>query len=281
MDRASQRRRRLPSHGTVIAYLALFLVLGGSGYAATQLAGGVRVTCSAKRGRAHVTCTVVGKGARGPVGPRGLQGPQGQPGPAGTSAGPSVFTQEPAFTVDPNNNPNFLTAAGAPKPDSYFEEVYSVAEDSNAVTDAQNDLYMPLETPSKLGGTTIHLSSIQFCVNVSPNTNVNYHGQSSVSIDKATVYELNEPKPAGGSGTGTASGPPAYSARVPLLQQTYTGQTQIDDCLTASAATPQAINPDGYLVLAVTVGLTTTGTQNNTFGTNLVQFGRVTTTYTP
>ena len=289
MDRVRHAPRRLPSHGTVVAYLALFLVLGGTGYAATQIGNGVKVTCAAQRGHKHVACTVVGKtrpgprgrtGPRGPTGPRGLLGPRG---PAGASGGdgPAVYTSQPAFTVDPQNQQNFLTPMGPANPNPYLEGQQTVAEDSNPANDLQNDVYMPLLSPSQLGGAALRLSSVQFCVNISPNSNVNYPGTSSVSVDKATVYEINEPKPAGGAGTGAAGGPPAYSPRVAMLQQTYTGQTQIDDCLTASASNPQTVNPNGYLVLAVTLGLTTSGKANNTFGTNYVQFGRVTTTFTP
>jgi hypothetical protein len=229
----------LPSHGTAIAYLALFLALAGSGYAARTVVNAV------------------------------------------TGGGPTVVTQEPAYTVDPHNNPNFLTPVGGPVPNTYLEEQYTVAEDSNPVTNAQNDIYTPLQSPSKIAGGGSHLASVQFCINISANSNVNYPGHSSVQVDKATVYELNEPNPGGGPGSGNANGAPAYQHRVALLQKTFTGLTQIDNCPMISTTKPLAINRNGYLVLAVTVGLTTTGAANNTYGTNYVQLGRVTTTYTP
>lgn len=266
--------------------MALFVALGGSGYAATQIGGGVKVKCFATRNHKRVSCYVVGStgpGPRGPDGPRGPQGPKGDQGTPGTNGGngPTTFTQEPAYTVDPGNPNNFLTPMGSPSPNRYLEEEYTIAEDSNAVTDSQSDVYMPLESPSRVGGSGTHISSVQFCINISPNSNSNYSGHSTVTVDKATVYELDEPKPAGGAGTGTPGGPPAYSPRTTLLQQSYTGQSTINDCLTATAATPQAVNPDGYLVLAVTLGLTTNGIIGGNFGTNYVQFGRVTTTFTP
>lgn len=281
MDREQRKLRRLPSHGTLIAFVALFVALGGAGYAATNIGGGVKVTCKAKHGRNHVSCAVV----RGPaVGPRGPRGPQGPPGTKGASggSGPTTFTQEPAYTVDPSNNPNWLTAIGAPVPNRYLEEQYDIAQDSNPTNDVQNDIYMPLQSPSQIGGGSTHLSSVQFCINISANSNALYSGQSAVSVDKATVYELSEPNPNGGPGSGNSNGPPPYSQRTPLLQQSYTGQTQIDSCLTASTTSPQAIDPNGYLVLAVTLGLTTSGKTNaGYYGTNYVQLGRVTTTYTP
>lgn len=64
------------AHATVIAYVALFLALVGSGYAAVRIASSapVKVRCSASRRGKRVSCQVV-KGSG--VGPRGLQGPPG------------------------------------------------------------------------------------------------------------------------------------------------------------------------------------------------------------
>jgi hypothetical protein len=283
MDRGPNKRR-LPSHGTLIAYTALFLALCGSGYAATQIGGGVKVTCSATRAHKRVSCRVVGVASRGPQGPQGPTGPRGPKGDTGTggSGGPTVFTQEPAYSRDGSQPHNFLTAVGSTTPDPYFEGELTYAEDRAVDDDVQNDLYVPLESPSRIAGGVAHISSVQFCINIGTNTNSSYAGQASVSLDKATVYELSEPKPAGGQGSGNSAGPPPYSTRVTLLQQTYMSQTQIDDCPTISAATPPAVNPDGYLVLALTVGLTTSGQDAGTqFGTVPIQLGRVTTTYTP
>jgi hypothetical protein len=239
LNRDRHKRPRLPSHGTAIAYLALFLALAGSGYAARSLVSTVAAT------------------------------------------GPTVVTQEPAYTINPHNSPNFLTAITAPSPNPYLEEQYTVAEDDGAATNARSSVYMPLLSPSEIAGSARHLSSVQFCINISANSNTNYHGQSSASLAKATVYEFNEPSPGGGPGSGNANGPPAYSHPVALLQKTFSGQTQIDNCPTVSSSHPLAINRNGYLVLFVTVGLTTTGDDGGYFGTHYVQLGRVTTTYAP
>ena len=239
MDRHQHRKIRLPTHGTAIAYVALFLALAGSGYAAKTVVNAV------------------------------------------SSIGPTVITQPPAYTVDPHNNPNFLTPITTPTPNTYLEGQYTVAEDANPANNLQNDVYTLLQSPSRITGRVAHIKSVQFCINISANSNTNYPGQSSVKVAKATVYEVNEPNPAGGPGSGNANGPPPYGARVPLLQGTFTGLTQVKDCPTITASSPKAINRAGYLVLAVTVALTTSGSQNNTFGTNYVQLGRVTTTYTP
>ena len=222
-------KRALPSHGTVIAYVALFLALAGSGYAVDSVTGG----------------------------------------------GPTVVTQAPAYTIDPHNNPNYLTP---PAYSSYLEDEYTVAEDSNPVTNALDKLEAPLQSPSKIAGGTAHLASVQFCINISGNTNPQYQKQSVVKLVKAAVYQLNEANPGGGPGSGTPNGAPPYSAPVVLLQKTY-NQAQIDNCPTLSSLHPAAVNRNGYLELVVTVGLTTPG--GSPYGTNYVQMGRVTTTYTP
>jgi hypothetical protein len=279
------KRRRLPSHGTVIAYVALFLAVCGSGYAASRVGGGVKVTCRATRSHKRVACSVVGttSGPRGPQGPKGTDGKNGTNGTNGNPGGdgPTVFTQQPAYAADPTNVSGYLIPFVGPTPNRFGEDQFTVAEDTAVDNDRQNSVYIPLQSTSQVGGTPTHLSSVQFCINISPNTNTSYHGTSTVSLDKATVYELNEPKPAGGANTGTAGSPPAYSAPVTLVQQSFSGQVDIDDCPTVTASTPPAVDPTGYLYLELTVGLTTTGAMSGQFGTNSIQFGRVTTTYTP
>lgn len=68
-------KRSIPSPAMVIACLSLFVAMGGTGYAATQLASGqegaVASKAKAKRGR---------RGKRGPTGPAGPAGPAGAPG---------------------------------------------------------------------------------------------------------------------------------------------------------------------------------------------------------
>lgn len=68
-------RKRGPSSGTVLALIALFVALGGTGYAASA---------GHSRAARHHRLTVVGlRGPRGQQGARGLQGPPGPQGPAG------------------------------------------------------------------------------------------------------------------------------------------------------------------------------------------------------
>jgi Collagen triple helix repeat (20 copies) len=79
---------RRPSHATVVAYLALFLALGGVGYAASSFPAN-SVGTRQLRNRA-VTLAKISRGARsalrgrvGPRGPDGLAGPRGAKGDTG------------------------------------------------------------------------------------------------------------------------------------------------------------------------------------------------------
>jgi hypothetical protein len=125
--RAAVRSRARLTHGTVVAYVALFFALGGSGYAATQLGGHskgapvapvahaargskLKVHCTATNGGKKVKCVAVTGVVRGPQGPQGPPGPkgaQGIPGKNGTSTtgssggggGTTVFVQPPAYAI--------------------------------------------------------------------------------------------------------------------------------------------------------------------------------------
>lgn len=78
MSLRSHSRSYRPSPSLVVAILALFVALGGTGYAATQVVGkGARHGRHGRhlaKGHAH---------AKGERGPRGPAGPQGRPGPTG------------------------------------------------------------------------------------------------------------------------------------------------------------------------------------------------------
>lgn len=68
------RTRPIPSPAMIVACVALFLALGGTGYAAGHLtAGGGKERASKSKDQAK----------RGPRGKRGLRGPQGLPGQVG------------------------------------------------------------------------------------------------------------------------------------------------------------------------------------------------------
>jgi len=88
-------RRRMPSPAMVVACMALFVALGGTGYAASgALSNGGPATVAKKHRR------VVLRGPRGPRGPRGFTGAAGPTGPQGPQGPQGVQgTQGPAGTA--------------------------------------------------------------------------------------------------------------------------------------------------------------------------------------
>ena len=91
------RKLATPSPALVIAILALFVALGGTGYAATEAGGGAHIPATKKT---KVNAGPRGpRGFRGPQGPRGAQGPQGPAGPKGASGtnGTNGTNGSPAF----------------------------------------------------------------------------------------------------------------------------------------------------------------------------------------
>jgi len=106
---------KLPSPAMIVACLALFAAMGGTGYAAGQLAHEASARASkAKRGP---------RGKRGPAGPAGVQGPQGAIGPRGDS-GPKGDRGEigPAGPVELRyvEGPTVTVAAGGKEVEQVF-----------------------------------------------------------------------------------------------------------------------------------------------------------------
>jgi len=89
-------KRSIPSPAMVIACVALFVAMGGTGYAATQLTAGQEGATVSKKGKAKGKRGPAGpagpKGEQGPKGPQGPQGPKGDTGPAGANTS-SAFAQ--------------------------------------------------------------------------------------------------------------------------------------------------------------------------------------------
>jgi hypothetical protein len=262
-----------------VACVALFLALGGTGWAAiAQSSTPVKVTCVAMRGHRKLKCVVVkgsaGRpGATGATGKTGPPGPPGPPGPAGPSGG-TVLTQQPAFTVEPEPA-GYLFAGTYPSAVPYDgDEQFLAYNSSGTNANTPQDLVTPLLSPSSLSGSAVDISSVEFCMNLSPSENSTTGG--SLSLVNATVYEMDEPAPSGMT-PGDSSGPPAYDPPTTLIQQSFTGETDVKGCLTASPPTPAVVAPGGYLLLDLTVEFT----QSDKTAQNYVQLGRVTTTYTP
>jgi hypothetical protein len=84
---------RRPDHGTALAYVALFLSLGGTGYAAAKVTGrdvrdGSLTAAEIKDGSLRARDFRAGDLPAGPQGPAGPDGPKGDAGSAGP-AGPA------------------------------------------------------------------------------------------------------------------------------------------------------------------------------------------------
>jgi hypothetical protein len=154
---AAVRSRARLTHGTVVAYVALFFALGGSGYAATQLGGHskgapvahaargskLKVHCTATNGGKKVKCVAVTGVVVGPRGPQGPPGPKGPPGNNGTSTtgsgggggGTTIFEQPPAYaigneaaTVSCTVGTDGFSGSGAP---TEFDQTQSWSASSN------------------------------------------------------------------------------------------------------------------------------------------------------
>jgi len=80
--------KQLPSPAMVVASVALFVAMGGTGYAATQLVEGKGTATASKKAKHGPRGP---KGATGPAGPAGLAGPTGPAGATGP-AGPKGAT---------------------------------------------------------------------------------------------------------------------------------------------------------------------------------------------
>lgn len=110
-----------PKHGTIAAYLALFIALGGTSYAATQLAansvGNKQLRNSAvtgakvRNGSLSATdfrSSSLPKGATGASGPAGATGPAGPTGASGSA--PVIANVVNNGTVDPATSTGLTSA---------------------------------------------------------------------------------------------------------------------------------------------------------------------------
>jgi hypothetical protein len=101
-----QRKFKYPRHSTVVAYLALFIALGGSAYAVSGGSPGMIRACVSRNGVFHAPRG--GQCARGQQmlvwNQQGLKGPKGDPGTAGAQGQPGSQGAQgitgPTGTVD-------------------------------------------------------------------------------------------------------------------------------------------------------------------------------------
>jgi hypothetical protein len=272
------------THATAIAYLALFLALGGSGYAATRIAvaarsAPVKVRCSASHGHKKVGCEIV-KGSG--VGPRGVQGP---PGPA-TSPGPTVLTQAPGYSHPPAPASQFpWTNTSGQSYDTGEEQEFTAFSQYSPQPLQTTTLETALLSPSQIGDGSERLAAVQFCYGVFNGTDPGQQYMSTLQITNAEVVEYNEPAPSGSAAptspdTNTTPEAPLY-APAPLIDAPFSPALQNSSgCRTISASTPAAISANGYLSLILTV--TYSGeAYGGPYPEGTVSLGRVETTYSP
>src|SRR4051794_27684660 len=90
---------KAPSHGTAVAYLALFIALGGGAYAASlprnsvgprQLKMGAVTSPKVKNGSLKALDFAAGQVPAGPKGDAGLAGSNGEPGAKGDPGAPGA-----------------------------------------------------------------------------------------------------------------------------------------------------------------------------------------------
>jgi hypothetical protein len=290
------------THATAIAYLALFIALGGSGYAASQIAriarsSPVKVRCNASRSGRKVACKVVKGSGTGPRGLRGLRGATGGTGNSGAT-GPSSLTTGPAFSyLGPvPGSPPLSEQGGSLSTDDESQQftvyTYGPIPTKSGGTPGEPVFRTYLESPGELYGGAAHLQSIQFCYGLQDTSNVFHVGEATtIAITGATLTQYDEP------GTGAAGGePPTYDptplfnlpldiTTSPTLQTSGQGAGSgvgTGGCQTLTPSSPPAITSDGYLALDITATFTATTADNGNATWNaIISFGRITTTYTP
>lgn len=117
------RRLPRPTHATVIAYVALFVALGGGAYAATSNSstrihacyslstGTLRLSLSGRCRHRQRAVSWSQEGPTGPAGPQGAQGSQGAQGPQGTQ-GPTGIVDTSNFYTQKESDARYLAVGG-------------------------------------------------------------------------------------------------------------------------------------------------------------------------
>ena len=134
-----------PSHATVVGYIALFVALGGSAYAATQI-GSAQIRNNSIKSADVKNRSLLAKDFRAgqlPAGSQGAQGPAGAPGQSGPPGrdGTDGADGTPGATGAPGTAKGyaFVTASGGLDP-SRSSGVNSVVQpDVNVASDASDD----------------------------------------------------------------------------------------------------------------------------------------------
>jgi hypothetical protein len=292
------RLRKHLSFANLIAAIALFVALGGTSFAVTQLpgAGGLkRVTsrASASRGAtAHASKkkkkkknqgtqgpggsqgTNGGQGSTGPQGLTGSQGPAGSQGPPGPT-GTTVVTQPAAWTLRLSSPQSNSVVADGPDPNqehftdttaSEFDGFYFGGLIGNSV--ANGWMQTTLLSPSELSGTHVRLDSVSFCYYVGPD----FPGATATNttIDHVTVIQVDENVSSNGSRF------PQPEVTLPLDRDTSLANDTYG-CPTFTLTNPPLVSSGSYLLLRIDVR--DASSQDSTGA--IAQLGRVKANYGP
>jgi hypothetical protein len=246
----------------VIAFVALFVALGGGAYAASGLVSGGTITgCAKSHGgpltivraghkcpRHQVALTFDERGPAGKTGGAGPPGPRGATGPTGTEGtGTTVFTDPPGWA--PTTTSAFLSSSISTDWDEYYDE-------NSSVTDTFQALPVTL---AQLDGSAAQLSAFSFCYGAGGPA-----GDSKIT--NVEVDAVNEPA------TITSGTPPGGTTTTPLIKQTTTLDTH--GCPSYTPSSSLTLGGTTFLV----AHLTWSGT---TAGGNSIYLGRTTYTFTP
>lgn len=217
-----RRRFRMPSPGTVLSVIALFVALGGVSYAAATV-GSSQIKNNAVASKDIKNNTIRSKdiysgtraalkGARGPTGPAGAAGKVGPAGPAGRSALSSLSSGERIYGTwgVQGQGPNLWTGVTFPVP-------APTPVDSRHVVIANNDT---LTGDGCTGSTTNPVSSPGYvCIypHLSVNTTSGYGwgvrcgcGDATATGDGSRFGFMVQAN--GGAGLITANGVWVYTA---------------------------------------------------------------------
>jgi hypothetical protein len=260
-------RRLQIGHTTVVAYLALFLALGGSALAARHY-----LITSTRQIKPSVLKKLVGP--RGPAGKDGTNGTNG-------ATGPTVLTSPPSYEILPGSTVAINGLGNGPNEEWQSYNLYTFT----TVTTPETATFRTyLLSPSQLAGSADHLASVDFCYGLQ-NSSLGAAQPASLSITHATVSEFTEPDAPTSSGTPNAATPVYSTSRLidqPLsINGTAAGSST---CQTITPQTPPAIVPGGYLALDVQASFTAPSapaTSNGHPYQGWLYFGRVSTSFSP
>jgi hypothetical protein len=285
----NDRGRLRARHATIVAYLALFVAILGTGFAAGRLTNGR----SARRTVALESASHRHKSRRGPRGPRGFTGAPGQRGPKGDQgdtggtgpSGPTVFSTGPAWSDRSTSGtgsgaPCTGTSLYGPTVKNWQGEDYDEFDQCSPGTagHAVDQLWMPIAGDSELSGSAQHLSSVRICYFLVDVT-------GGITLDKIDLVQqslpsVSDPSNATGANPGGGFAPNGgtlttlTSATVPAGTPDAKGYVAACPTITFSPAAP-AVDPNGTLMLQLQ--LSHGWNSYNAY----VMLGRVTYTFTP